>query len=74
MTREVARDRLLQVSTPPRAVPAWDPAYLYVDLGAEFRRRHSLAWPVEETAHTTFGASRWVLDYFLEKGGSAFLP
>jgi len=72
--QEVGRERLLQVSTRPRAVQAWDPAYIYVDLGAEFRRQHSLAWPGDETAHMTFGASRWALDYLLQKGGSAYLP
>lgn len=73
-SREVVRERLVQVATRPRAVQAWDPAYIYVDLGPEFRRRHSLAWPVDNTAHMTFGDSRWALDYLLEKGGSAYLP
>ncbi len=73
-SREVAQDRLVLVSTVRRAVQAWDPAYVYVDLGSEYRRQHSLAWPVDETAHMTFGASRWALDYLLEAGGSAYLP
>ncbi len=72
--QEVAQDRLVQVSTVRRPAQAWDPAYLYVDLGSEFRRQHSLAWPGDETAHMTFGASRWALDYLLERGGSAYLP
>ncbi len=71
---DAGEDRLVLVSTTPRPAVAWDPAYVYVDLGPEFRRRHSLAWPVEETAHMTFGASRWALDYLLDKGGSAYLP
>ena len=57
-----------------RRVQAWDPAYVYVDLGAEFRRQHSLAWATDETAHMTFGSSRWALDYLLARGGSAYLP
>lgn len=73
-TREIGRDRLVQVSTTPRAVQAWDPAYIYVDLGPEFRRNHSLAWPTDEMAHMTFGSSRWALGYLLDKGGSAYLP
>lgn len=72
--REVMHDRLVQVSTVRRPAQDWDPAYIYVDLGAEFRRQHSLAWPGDETAHMTFGSSRWALDYLLEKGGSAYLP
>lgn len=72
--REMMQDRLVQVSTVHRPAQDWDPAYIYVDLGAEFRRQHSLAWPGDETAHMTFGCSRWALDYLLEKGGSAYLP
>lgn len=72
--REVMQDRLVQVSTVRRPAQRWDPAYVYVDLGAEFRRQHSLAWPGDETAHMTFGSSRWALDYLLDKGGSAYLP
>lgn len=71
---EVGQDRLVLVSTKPRPLMAWDPAYIYVDLGPEFRRQHSLTWPVEQTAHMTFGTSRWALDYLLDKGGSAYLP
>lgn len=72
--RELMQDRLVQVSTVRRPVQDWDPAYVYVDLGPHFRRAHSLAWPGDETAHMTFGASRWALDYLLQKGGSAYLP
>ena len=71
---EAGQDRLVQVATVRRAEVAWDPAYVYVDLGEAFRRAHSLAWPGDETAHMSFGSSRWALDYLLEKGGSAYLP
>ncbi len=71
---EVGKDRLVLVSTTPRAAVARDPAYIYVDLGPEFRRQHSLTWPVGETVRMTFGNSRWALDYLLDKGGSAYLP
>jgi DNA-binding transcriptional LysR family regulator len=74
LSAETGQDRLVQVSTRARAAVDWDPAYIYVDLGSEFRRQHSLAWPGDETAHMTFGASQWALDYLLEKGGSAYLP
>lgn len=73
-SHEVGRDRLVQVSTVPRSAMAWDPDYVYVDLGSEFRRQHSVAWPGDETAHMTFGSSRWALDYLLDRGGSAYLP
>ena len=77
-SRVLATESLVQVSSVQRAVQAWDPNYIFVDLGADFRRQHSLAWPKsargEETAQMTFGASRWALDYLLAKGGSAYLP
>lgn len=47
---------------------------VYVDLGADFRRQHSVAWPGNDTAYMTFGASRWALDHLLTSGGSAYLP
>ena len=72
--REVARDRLVLVASRPRELMTWDPDYVYVDLGPEFRRQHSLAWPVDETAHLTFGSSRWARDHLLRKGGSGYLP
>ena len=73
-SRELNRDRLVQVSSEPRSAMEWDENYIYVDLGADFRRQHSLAWPTDNTARTAFGSSSWALDYLLRKGGSAYLP
>ena len=70
----VGRERLVQVSTVRRTAQTWDPGYIFVDHGAEFRRRHSSLWPTDETARMTFGSSRWALEYLLEAGGSAYLP
>ena len=58
-SRELNRDRLVQVSSEPRSVMEWDENYIYVDLGADFRRQHSLAWPTDNTARTAFGSSSW---------------
>ncbi|NNJ76538.1 MAG: LysR family transcriptional regulator [Anderseniella sp.] len=71
---ELNRDRLVQVSSEPRTAVEWDGNYIFVDLGADFRRQHSLAWPIDKTARTAFGSSGWALDYLLRKGGSAYLP
>ena len=71
---ELGRDRLVQVSSEPRPAMEWDDNYIFVDLGADFRRRHSLAWPTDNTARTAFGSSGWALDHLLRKGGSAYLP
>lgn len=70
----VGNDRLVQVATVPRTVVAWHSDYIFVDLGAEFRRAHTRTWPVDDTTRISFAASRWALDYLLAKGGSAFLP
>ncbi len=74
MSRELMRDRLVQVATVKRRVQAWDELYVYVDLGPAFRRQHSMAWPGDETAHMTFGSSTWALAYLLRQQGSAYLP
>jgi DNA-binding transcriptional LysR family regulator len=73
-SRELMRDRLVQVATVDRATQVWEAGYIYVDLGPDFRRQHSLAWPGDDTPHMTFGSSSWALAYLLERGGSAYLP
>ena len=74
VSTEIARERLVQVSTVRRQVRKWDPDYILVDLGPDFRRQHAVAWPGDETASMTFGSSRWALDHLLSNGGSAYLP
>lgn len=73
-SRELVRDRLVQVATVERDAVAWDERYIYVDLGPDFRRQHSLAWPGDDTARITFGSSNWALVHLLKSGGSAYLP
>lgn len=73
-SRAFGRERLVQVTTAARAVQDWDPAYVYVDLGAEFRRQHSETWSSEQTARVTYASSQWALDHLLVEGGSAYLP
>lgn len=72
--RELERERLVQVASVARKATAWDPAYIYVDLGPEFRRWHTTTWPGDNTAHLTLGSSQWALHYLLSNGGSAYLP
>jgi DNA-binding transcriptional LysR family regulator len=52
----------------------WDPEYIYVDLGPEFRRQHAIQWTEDHGARMTFGDSRWALQALLAEGGSAYLP
>lgn len=73
-TMVINNDKIIQVSTRPRKVMDWDPDYIYVDLGAEFRRQHAQHWTQDHGARMTFGNSRWALQVLLSEGGSAYLP
>ena len=73
-SRAALSDRLVQVASVDRKVQAWDPAYIYVDLGPAFRRDHRLAWPGDDTPRITYASSSWALEHLLRKGGSAYLP
>lgn len=67
-------DRLVLYSTVARPLMDWDPAYVYVDGGEAFRRRHAEAYPHSQTPTVTFGSAAWALDYLLAQGGSGYLP
>lgn len=68
------QDRLIQVATVRRGYMEWDPDYVYVDLGREFRRLHAETFAVARTPVVTLGSSDWARDYLATWGGSAFLP
>jgi DNA-binding transcriptional LysR family regulator len=67
-------DVFLEVATVRRGLMRWDPSYVYVDLGEDFRRRHAQAYPVDETAIVTFNDSMSAMRHILTWGGSAYLP
>ena len=67
-------DELVLYATEPDRPMRFDPGYIYVDLGAEFRSRHALAFSDVGTARVTFGSAIWALNYMLERKGSAYLP
>ena len=67
-------DRLIQVATVKRALMRWDPGYIYVDHGEEFRKHHAATYPDGDTPAVTFGSPIWALEYLLKRGGSAYLP
>jgi len=67
-------ERLVQVSDHQRRVKSWDPAYIYVDNGQDFRRQHAEAWPEDNTAYMTVGSADWGVKHLLNEGGSAYLP
>lgn len=67
-------ERLVLVSTRPDSPMRFDPAYVYVDAGEDFGRRHAAAYADADTAKVSFGSAVWALDHLLERGGSAYLP
>lgn len=67
-------DRLVLVSTRPRALMRWDPGYIYVDGGEEFRKNHAASYPDGDSPTVTLACAAWACDYLLEKGGSGYLP
>ena len=66
-------DLVLYATEPDRPV-RFDPGYIYVDHGPEFRARHAVAFSDIGTARVTFGSAVWALNYMLDQGGSAYLP
>lgn len=67
-------ETLIQVSTRKRELMRWDPEYIYVDSGEEFRKSHAAAYPDGDTPTVSIASSVWALQYLLENGGSAYLP
>ena len=68
------QEKLILVSTKKRKLMRWDPAYVYVDYGEEFRRNHAATYPDGDTPMTVFNSAHWALEYLLENEGSAYLP
>ena len=64
---------VLYASEPDRPI-RFDPGYIYVDLGSEFRAKHALAFSDFGTARVNFGSAIWALNHMLDHGGSAYLP
>ncbi|MCR6502781.1 LysR family transcriptional regulator [Shinella sp. CPCC 101442] len=67
-------DIFIEVATVERGLMRWDPMYVYVDHGEEFRRWHAETFPVDDTAVVTFTNGVFALNHILKWGGSAYLP
>lgn len=70
----LSSDRLLLVSTRPRELMRWDPNYIYIDSGEEFRKSHASSYPDGDTPTVTLASATWAREYLLRKGGSGYLP
>jgi len=67
-------DRLLLVSTEVRELIRWDPKYVYIDAGEEFRKSHAAAYQDGDTPTMTIGSAVWAKSFLLKHGGSGYLP
>jgi DNA-binding transcriptional LysR family regulator len=65
---------LVLASTRPDSPLRFDPGYVYVDLGAEYGRRHAETYADAGVAKIHFGSAIWARDFILENGGTAYLP
>lgn len=71
---QLITDRLMLVSTHPRKLMRWDPDYIYIDSGEEFRKSHAASYADGDTPTVTVASASWAREYLLKKGGSGYLP
>ena len=67
-------DKYMLYSTNPDGPIRFDPNYVFVDAGEDFRKDHAAAYSDSDTARISFGCAVWAMEHLLEKGGSAYLP
>ncbi|MBF0325365.1 LysR family transcriptional regulator [Magnetospirillum moscoviense] len=67
-------ERLVMVSTKPRAVEEWDEDYVFVDWGPEFRQGHGQAFPDLKTPAVSVGLGALGLQHVLAHGGTSYFP
>lgn len=70
----LAPEQLLLYSDRVGSPIKFDPKYVFVDHGEEYRRFHAEHYHDAGTARINFDSSQWALEYLLEQGGSAYLP
>ena len=70
----IALDQLVLYSNRPDSPIAYDPGYVFVDYGEEYRRAHGEAYYDAGTAKISFDSPVRAHEYLLERGGSAYLP
>jgi DNA-binding transcriptional LysR family regulator len=67
-------DTLILCATERDRPMRFDPGYIYVDHGEDFRQQHALAYADAGTARVTLGTSEWALEFLSRNAGSAYLP
>ena len=72
---DLLEETLILVATDQREVASgWIEDYVFVDWGAEFRRRHSEAFPNMDTPAVSVGLGSLGLEYIRQAGGSGYFP
>jgi DNA-binding transcriptional LysR family regulator len=67
-------ERLVLVSTDPRAAPEPGPDYIYIDWGPEFYAKHSASYPDYIGPSLTANIGWLGLQHILANGGSGYFP
>jgi DNA-binding transcriptional LysR family regulator len=71
---QLFEEKLVMVSTDPKAKPEPGPGYVYVDWGPEFYARHSACFPNFGGPPLTVNIGWLGLQHVLENGGSGYFP
>lgn len=71
---ELLDEQLILVSTYPRKAERWNPDYVYVNWGEDFKTQHRAIMPTDITPPVSFTSHRGSLEFILARGGSAYFP
>lgn len=67
-------EHLVLVSDRADSPMRFDPAYVFVEGGADFRERHAATYADADTAQISFASAVWAREHLNTAGGSAYLP
>jgi len=72
---DLLEETLVLVATDARELAdGWIEDYVFVDWGADFRRRHGEAFPNMDTPAISVGLGSMGLEYIRQNGGSGYFP
>jgi len=75
VVEDLLEETLILVATDEREVSeGWIEDYVFVDWGAEYRRRHGEAFPDMDTPAISVGLGSLGLEYIRQNGGSGYFP
>ncbi|HEX9570275.1 MAG TPA: LysR family transcriptional regulator [Rhodospirillales bacterium] len=67
-------EHLMLVSTDLKTKAPWEPGYIFVDWGPEFRNEHMATFPTQQSPVISVTYGPLALQHILANGGSAYLP